>query len=128
VPLGMEIGLGPGDIMLDGDPAPGKVGNPKFSAHVYYGQTGRWITCATYGGLLAVLDNDRVVWSVCHTSEPCKKTAEPIEMSFGLRTQMDIRNHVLDGGPDPSMGRGNFEGDKGRPSVKYTVTEVCKNS
>jgi len=35
---------------------------------------------------------------------------------------------VLDGGPDPSMGRGNFEGNKGRPSVKYTVTEVCKNS
>jgi len=24
--------------------------------------------------------------SVCHTSESCKKTAEPIEMSFGLRT------------------------------------------
>ena len=31
------------------------------------------------------------------------KTAEPIEMPFGLssRTRMDPGNHVLDGGPDP---------------------------
>ena len=29
-------------------------------------------------------------WSVCHISEPCKM-AEPIEMLFGLRTQMSRR-------------------------------------
>jgi len=29
------------------------------------------------------------------------KTAEPIEMPFGLKTRMGQRNHVLDGGPDP---------------------------
>jgi len=29
------------------------------------------------------------------------------------------KNCVLDGGPDPPMGRGNFEGRKGRPIVKY---------
>jgi len=29
------------------------------------------------------------------------KTPEPIEMSFGLRTQVGPRNHVLDGGPHP---------------------------
>jgi len=28
------------------------------------------------------------------------KTAAPIEMRFGLRTQVRPRNHVLDGGPD----------------------------
>jgi len=31
-------------------------------------------------------------------------------------------NHVLDGSPDPPMGRGNFEGfegRKGRPILKY---------
>jgi len=37
MPLGMEVGLSPGDtvldIALDGDPA------PHFSAHVYCGQT-----------------------------------------------------------------------------------------
>ena len=29
------------------------------------------------------------------------KTAQPIEMPFGLRIQVDPRNRVLDGGPDP---------------------------
>jgi len=36
--LGIEIGLGPGDFVLDGDPAP----SPKFSAHLYRGQTAGW--------------------------------------------------------------------------------------
>jgi len=29
--------------------------------------------------------------------------------------------HVLDGGPDPLMERGNFEGGKWRSTVKYRV-------
>ena len=41
--LGVEVGLGPGRIVLDGDPAPPpqKKGTqpPNFTAHVYYGQT-----------------------------------------------------------------------------------------
>jgi len=41
---------------------------------------------------------------------------EPIEMPFGLRTRVDPGNHVLDGVHIP-MGRGNFEGGKGRPVV-----------
>jgi len=32
MPLGVEIGLSPGDFVLDGDPAL----SPKFSADVYY--------------------------------------------------------------------------------------------
>jgi len=35
----MEVDLGPGDFVLDGDPAP----PPKFSAHVYCGQTAGWM-------------------------------------------------------------------------------------
>jgi len=54
------------------------------------------------------------------------KTAAPIEMPFGLRTQVSPRNHVLDGGPDLPMGRGNFEGGKGRPIVKYRETLCAK--
>jgi len=46
------------------------------------------------------------------------KTAEPIKMPFGLRTRVGRGNHVLDVGPDPLMGRGNFEGGKGHPIVK----------
>ena len=42
--LGMEVGLGPGDFVLDGDPDPlPKKGSPKFSAHVYCGQTAGWM-------------------------------------------------------------------------------------
>ena len=33
-------------------------------------------------------------------------------------------NHVLDGGPDPPMGRGKFLGENGRPIVKYRDTTV----
>jgi len=40
MPLGMEAGLGPGDIVLDGDPTPPKKkAQPPFLAHVYCGQT-----------------------------------------------------------------------------------------
>ena len=48
---------------------------------------------------------DRVVWSVTLASPA--KTAEPIEMPFGLRTWVGPGNHVLDGGPDPH-GKGQF--------------------
>jgi len=40
------------------------------------------------------------------------KTAAPIELPFGLRTWVGLGNHVLDGRPDPPMGRGkNFGGE-----------------
>ena len=43
--LGMEVGLSPGDFVLDGDPAPypKRGGAPQFSAHIYSGQTATWI-------------------------------------------------------------------------------------
>jgi len=45
MPLGMEVGLGPGNFVLDEDPAPPyKEHSPQFSAHVYCGQTAGWIT------------------------------------------------------------------------------------
>jgi len=47
MPLGMEVGLSPGDFVFDGDPAPflkkGAEPPPQFSAHVYCGQTAGWI-------------------------------------------------------------------------------------
>jgi len=42
MPLGMKVGLSPGDFVLDGDPAspPQKGGGaPQFSVHVYCGET-----------------------------------------------------------------------------------------
>ena len=50
MPLGTEVGLGPGDIMSDGHPAPpterGTAAPAHFSAHVYCGQTAGWIKMA----------------------------------------------------------------------------------
>jgi len=43
--LWMQVGLGPGHIVLGRDPAPlvTKGHSPQFSAHVYCGQTAGWI-------------------------------------------------------------------------------------
>jgi len=44
--LGMELGLGPGDFVLDGDPAnlhKGGGAPSQFSAHDYCGQTAGWM-------------------------------------------------------------------------------------
>jgi len=48
VPHGMEIGLGPDDIVLDGDPATTspkreRSSLPQFSAHLYCGKKAGWI-------------------------------------------------------------------------------------
>jgi len=47
MPLGMEVGLGPGDVVLDEDSAPPKRGgavlpSPQFSAHDRCRQTAGW--------------------------------------------------------------------------------------
>jgi len=44
--LVMEKGIGPGDLVLDGDPvalSPKGGRTPKFTAHVYCDQTGKWM-------------------------------------------------------------------------------------
>ena len=75
---------------------------------------------------------DRVAWSVCGsvylsvTQVSPAKTAEPIEMPFGLRTRVGPRDHVLDEGSDPPMGRGKFLGENGRPMLADTIEpSVC---
>ena len=44
MPLGMELDLGPGDFVLDGDPGGGAP--PQLWAHVHCGQTTGWIKIA----------------------------------------------------------------------------------
>ena len=49
MPLGMDVGLSPGDFVLDGDPTappPKKETNSQFLTHVYCGQTAGWIKMA----------------------------------------------------------------------------------
>ena len=48
MPIGMEVGLSPGHILLHGNlahPPPKKGGGavPNFLAHVYCGKTGGWV-------------------------------------------------------------------------------------
>jgi len=68
MPLGTEVGLGPGDIVLDWDPAPpspekGGTAAPTFSAYVYSGEAAGWIkmplgTQVGLGRCRIVLDGD----------------------------------------------------------------------
>jgi len=38
------------------------------------------------------------------------KIAQPVEMAFGLWTQVGLRNHVLDAGSNRPLGGSNFGG------------------
>ena len=79
MPLGVELSLGPGDFVLDGDPAPPPQkagGAPKFSAHVYCGQTAGWINMALgmQAGLSPgdfVLDGDPALPLAKRGRSPC---------------------------------------------------------
>jgi len=43
----------------------------------------------------------------------CAKTADPIEMPYGMLSRVDPRNDVLDEGADAETGRGTFRGVTG---------------
>jgi len=45
------------------------------------------------------------------------KTAEPMEIPFGIWTRVGPRNHVLDGGPDPHTLMDDFERQRGRTTT-----------
>jgi len=60
--LGMQVGLGPGHIVLDGGPSfPSQKGHsPQFFAHIFCGQIAGWIKMllGMEVGLATVLDGD----------------------------------------------------------------------
>ena len=43
ITIGTDVGLGSGDILLDGDPDPLKAAQPPLFDHVHCGQTAGWI-------------------------------------------------------------------------------------
>jgi len=86
MPLGMEVALGTGDFVLDGNPLPlskrggGWSPHPKFSAHVYCGKTVGWIEMVL-GTEVGLSPGDFVLdWDPAFLP---KKGAEPPSPIFG---------------------------------------------
>jgi len=54
------------------------------------------------------------------------KTAELIEMTFGLWAQVDPRKHVLDGGPDPPYEEAILEKSMSVHAQRHSVMSCAK--
>jgi len=111
MPLDREVGLGPSNIALDGDPAPAppKRGRaPKFLAHVYCGQRAGWIKMplsmkVDLGPVHIVLDGDAAL--------PPKKGAQPPILDPCLLWS----NGWMD--QDATWYRGRLDGDPAAPPL-----------
>jgi len=112
--LGMEVGLGPGHIVLDGDPAPlPKMG--QFSAHFYCGQTAVCIRIPigtevklSLGDI--VLDGDPAHPPLKgHTPycRPMSIVAKPLDgMPLGMKVDLGPGDFVFYGAQLPSEKKG----------------------
>jgi len=79
--LAMELGLGPGDFVLDGDPAPPpQKGGGQFSAHVYLWPNGWMDEAGTWHGGSSQLRRLCIRW---RPSPLPQKGAEPPFRIFG---------------------------------------------
>jgi len=136
--LGMEVGLSPGDFVLDASQPPPQKGAeppPHFSAHVCCGQTAGWIKMPL--GLEVGLGLDNIVLDG-DPAPPPKKGAEPppqfsahvccgqtagwIKMAHGMEVGLGSGHIVLDMDPAPLPKKGgrapSFQPIFGRPFVK----------
>jgi len=118
MPLGMEVGLSPGDFVLDGDPAPTPKGAEPHPilAHVFCGQTTAWVNMplGTEVGLRLrdiVFDVDpryprKKGTPTLPNFGPCLCGSMAGWMSAPLGTEVDIGpgHIVLDGFPARSKG------------------------
>jgi len=114
MPLGTEVGLGPGHAVLDGDPAPPsrKKGHisPQLSAHIYCGQNG-WMDQDVICTEVDLLPGHIVLDGV--PAPPSKKGHIPpifgpcllwpnagwIEMPLGMEIGLRLGHIVLDRDP-----------------------------
>ena len=113
--LGLQVGIDPGHIVLDGDPAlaPQKGHSPQFSAHICCGQTAGWIkttlgTEVSLGPGHIVLDGDPAPPTAKKGTAPqfsahicCGQTAGWIKMPLGVNVGLVPGHIVLDGDPAP---------------------------
>jgi len=118
----MEVGLGPGDFVLDGDSAPlpkkGLEPPAQFSAHVYCDHTAGWITMAL--GMEVSLGLGQIVLDGDPASVPkkgqspqfsahfyCGQTAGCIKMPLRMEVGLSPGDFVFDGdlAPPPQKKR-----------------------
>jgi len=80
--LGMQVGLGRGHILLDGDPAPPppKRHSPQFLANICCGQIAGWTKIATWYGGRPQLRRLCVRWGPC--SPPQRWCSVCLSLSF----------------------------------------------
>ena len=111
MPLDMDVGLSPGEFLLDGDPP------SPLLAHVYCGQTAGWIKMVFgmevgLGPVHIVLDGDPVPPPPKgHSSQfsghvCCCKMAAWIKMSLGIEIGLGPGHIVLDGNPSSPPQKG----------------------
>ena len=111
----MQVGLGPGDIVLDGDPAPPPLkghSRPQFSANVRCGQAAGW-TKMPLGKEVGLGPGDFVFDGDSAPPEKgtaptqflahvyCGQTARWIKMELGMEVGLGPGHIVLDGDPAP---------------------------
>jgi len=105
MPLGMEVGLSPGDFVFDGTqpslPKKGAKPPPQFSADLYCGQTAGWINMAL--GMGVGLGPGHIVLDGDPAPLPQKGTEPPIFGPFllSLNGWMDQDDTWYGGRPQP---------------------------
>jgi len=137
MPLGMEVGLGPGDIVLDGNPAPPKrCTAPHFRSMsavaklldgLRCGQTAGWIKMplGTEVGLCSgdiVLDGTELPSPKEHSPQfsvhvCCGQMAGCISIPHDTEVSLGPDGIVLDGGPAPPQKRGTAPNFRPLPIV-----------
>jgi len=99
MPLGMEVGLKPEDVVLDGDPVhlPQKGGGAphQFLAHVYCSRMARWVKMAL-GMDVGLGPDDTVRWGPSSPSPKGGRVAGYIKMPLGVEVGLSPDDFVLD--------------------------------
>jgi len=107
-----EVGLSPGDFVLDGDlsPLPKRRQSPKFLSHVYCGQTAGWIKIIV-GMEVGLSPSDFILMGIQPPPQflahfCCGETAGCIKMPLRIEVGLIPGDFVFDGDPAPSPKRG----------------------
>jgi len=117
-----EVGLGPGHIVLDGDPAPPppKGHSPQFLSHICCGQIAAWSEgrpqprrlCVRWGPRSPSPKRARAPLPKLLAHVYCDQTAGWFKMALGMEVGLSPGNTVFDGDPAPSpkrCGAPNFQ-------------------